>query len=296
MSTFTQLVNDVLQSLHGYGLSQDRAAHLIAAADADGLTMTLSNVSNFEQGLAEIESELVFIESVDDASGVITISPDGRGYYGTTAAAHAINKRITMAPTWSRQRVVQALNEAIVGTHPMLFGVASTTFTFSPAVNTYELPAECERVIRVTADTIGPTKEQITLNRYSFNSAAPTATFATGNTITLEKGAFPGRGITVTYAKQPTELVEGDDFTECGLRESAKVAIKYAACSNLVAWMDTARLPVHTTQADSADGFNPAGRATDISTKLYQRYLIELESERRRQAQAYPATISVRTR
>lgn len=296
-STFDNLVDDVLQTLHGYGLAQPRAAFLTAPVLAGDLTFTVRDATGFEQGVAEIGNEIVFIESVDYGSSILTISPDGRGYYGTTAAGYSSDTRLTMAPIWPRAKVAAAINEAILGTYPTLFGVGTTSFTYSPVVNTYGLPVDAEKVLKVTAETIGPSQEQMVLNRYSFNSVAPVGDFVTGTSITLEQGAFPGRLVTVTYAKQPTEITFGNAFTLSGLAESAKRCIKYGVCSALISYMDSARLPVDTAQADEYDPSRAGvGTASRISAQLYQRYLVELETERKRLRAATPIPINLRTR
>lgn len=297
MSTFDQLVNDCQQTLQGYGLSQPRAAFLSSAVDADALQFSVGSATSFEQGVAEIEDEIVFIDSVDYNSSILTIAPDGRGWYGTTAASHAADKRITMAPVWPKMQVRAAINEAILGTYPLLFGVGTTSFTYNPVVTTYEIPSEAEQILRVEADTIGPSDEQVRIDRFSFNSAAATTEHSTGNSITLERGGFPGKKVYVTYAKQLTELSSGDAFTESGLGETAKLAVKYAALSILTAPMDAARLPIDTAVADEYDSSRSnIGTATRLSAQLYQRYLMELENERKRLRAAYPVRINVRTR
>jgi hypothetical protein len=257
----------------------------------------VGDATGFEQGVAEVDNEIVFIESVDYGNNVLTISPDGRGYYGTTAATHSTDARVTMAPTWPRNRIASAINEVVLGVYPTLFGVATTSFTFNPVNSAYEIPAVAERVLRVVADTVGPSDEQEVITRYSFNSVAQGSNFTTGNSITIEKGGFPGRSVYVTYSKQPTEITFGDDFTECGLAETAKRCIKYGVCSSLIAYMDSSRLPVDTAQADELDpSRNSIGTASKISAQLYQRYLVELDNERKRQRAATPTPISVRTR
>jgi hypothetical protein len=293
---FDDLVNDVLQTLHGYGLTQPRAAFLSASVGTADTSFSVRDATDFEQGIAEIGNEIVFIDSVDYNSNVLTLAPDGRGYYGTTAAAHSSDDRITMAPTWSRNRIATAINEAIVGTYPTLFGVTSATFQFSPAITTYGLPTLADRVLKVTTDVIGPSQEQPELKRWKFNSTA-SGSFATGNSITIEKGGFPGKNIYVTYSTVPTAITWGDPFTNSGLAETAKLAIKYAACSSLLAFMDSSRLPVDTAQADEYDpSKNGVGTAMRVSAQLYQRYQVELESERKRLRAATPAIVSVRTR
>lgn len=295
--TFDQLVNDVLQELYGSGLAQPRATFLTAGVDANDVTFPVTDASAFSQGVAEIGNELVFIETRDADAATLSISPDGRGYYGTTAAAHDSGTRIEFAPTWSRQKVASAINEAIINVYPTLFGVASTSFTYNPSINTYSVPAEAEQVLRVTFDTIGPSREQSRITRYSFNSVTPTGEFATGNAITLEEAGFPGRDVTVTYAKAPSEITFGDDFSDSGLRDSAKLAIKYAACASLTAYADAARIPVGTAQADEYDPSKSGlGQASRISAQLYQRYLIELENERKRLRATTPIPLNKRTR
>lgn len=297
MTTFDNLVSDCLQTLQGYGLAQPRAAFLTAPVSAVDLALTVGDAEGFEQGVAEIGNEIVFIDSVDYGSGILTISPDGRGWYGTTAAVHAVGARATMAPVWPKNRIAGAINEAILGTFPTLFGLGTTQFTYNPSVTTYSIPAEAETVLKVVTDTIGPSLEQLQINRYNFNSSAPADVFATGNSLTLEQAGYPGRNITVTYTKQPTEITFGSAFTASGLAETAKLAVKYAALSALTASMDTARLPVGTAQADELDPSKDAiGTASRTSLQLYQRYLVELETERKRLRAANPVPTRVRAR
>lgn len=278
MTTFDSLANDVLLTLYGYGLNQPRATFLGQPAGASDLTLYVRDASDFSQGIAEIGDELVFIDSVDTAGGTLTIAPDGRGYFNTTAAAHSVGARIECAPVWPRQRVRSAINDAIVGTYPDLFGVGTTSFTYNPVVTTYAIPTEAERVLRVSCDTIGPSGEQPEIRHYAFNSVG-----ASGNILTLHDAPFPGRTVTVTYAKAPSALATGDDFTVSGLRETALPAIRYAACSTLLAYMDTARLAVDTAQADEYDPQKAGiGTATRLSAQLYQRYQLELSNERKR--------------
>lgn len=296
-TTFDSLVDSVLRELYGGGLAQPRASFLTGSVNASALQFTVTDATNFEQGVAEIENEIVFIESVDFDGNVLTISPDGRGYYGTTAASHAANARITMAPTWSRTAVAEAINETITGVYPDLFGVATTSFAFNPSINTYALPADAQRVLMVTVDTIGPSREQLTVKRYSENLVASGSNFPTGKSITLEKGGFPGRNVNVTYMKSLSEITWGDDFTASGLAETAKRCIKYGACSALLTYMDSSRLPVDTAQADEVDpSKNGVGTASKVAAALYQRYTIELAAEKRRLRERTPVPVTVRTR
>ena len=281
-------------ALHGFGLSQPRATFLSAGIDADDLTATVNNAADLDMGLAEIDGELVFIESVDRSLGVVTFSPDGRGYYGTTAAAHDANARLTFAPTWPRQRIKAAINDVILGVWPTLFGVAQTQFTFTPAVTTYELPAEAEGVLSVAADTYGPSRQQQVINRYRMDSAAPTDEFATGNSLTLLEGPAPGTTVTVTYKKQPSILsADADTIATSGLRESARQLLTLGACAQLLSMMDVSRLTVDAAPADELDTNNQIGSAARLANQFQIRFEMEVEKERQRLRETTPPKIKV---
>lgn len=297
MTTFGDLVDEVLQTLNGYGLAQPRAAFLTEPLTAAATTVRVGDASNFSQGVAEIGDEVVFVQSVDTANGILTLSPDGRGYYGTTAVAHDTDSRIESAATWPRHRIRSAINDVIVGTWPTLFGVASTSFTFNPAVSTYELPAEVEQVLAVHADTLGPSNEQQVIRRYTHNPAAPVE-YSTGQYLTLGEGVVPGRTVTVTYTKAPSVLGDTTDefVATTGLRQTAKHAVVLGACAHLVTFMDAARLPVDTARADEYDQRNAVGAATRIALQLQQRFEMELEKERRRLRSTTPVPVNVKAR
>ena len=101
--TYAGLVDDVLLKLSGYTLRQDRTTHLTADLTSSGLSLSLGSVQNIGKGSIEIEDELIWIDSYDRVSSTAVIAPYGRGYQGTTAAAHVTNAKVTIAPTFPRQ-------------------------------------------------------------------------------------------------------------------------------------------------------------------------------------------------
>lgn len=294
MTTFRELQDEVLMALHGYGLSQPRTTFLISGISPTDLTVAVRNTNDIDMGLAEIEGELVFIESVDRASGTITFSPDGRGYYGTTAAAHAADTRLTFAPTWPRQRIKAALNDVILGVWPTLFGIGQTTFSFTPAQSTYEMPDEAEGVLSVTADTFGPSRQQQVIHGFRFDATAPTDEWANGKSVTLFEAASPGADVTVTYSKVPSVLTaDSDTIAASGLRESARKLLMLGACAELLSMMDVSRLTVDTAPADLVDSQVQVGTAARLANQLQLRFEMEVEKERQRLRETTPAKIKV---
>jgi hypothetical protein len=297
VSTFKQVQDEVLQILHGYGLDSPRFTTLAGAVDATVTSFAVKDAANMSQGVAEIDGELVFIETVDKANDLLTVTADGRGWSGTTPAAHLNGARVVMGPVWPRNRVKQAINDTIMSTYPTLFGVGQTSFTYSPAVSTYSLPADCEKVVRVEAATIGPSKAPQVLTRWVSNSVSPTGMWPTTNSLELQEPASPGQLVTVTYMKRPTDLVaDSDQFTACGLEASARLAVVYGACAQLLSFMDISRLPVDTARADEYDEKTPVGMASRLSGQLQLRFEMELEKERRRLRARVPVTVTVRKR
>ena len=115
MTTFKQLQDEVLLALHGYGLSQPRTTFLTGGITSGALTATVRDTSDIDMGLAEIDGELVFIESVDRATHTLTFSPDGRGFYARSG-------RQTQSPLHHRGGFVHPevanLSELIDNDHP----------------------------------------------------------------------------------------------------------------------------------------------------------------------------------
>lgn len=285
MATYEDLVREVRATLTGYTLRREPTAFLSGGINSSALTITVDDASGFSPGVIEIDSECIYLRSV--SGNTLTIAPDGRGWDGTTAASHSANARVTMSPPFPTWRLARAINDTIVGTWPDLYGVGTTSFTYNPSVTTYSLPAEVENVLSVTATMLGPSQEQAEIHEYKFNSNAPTSEFATGNCITLLRVPEPGRTVTVTYAKAPSEISAGDALTESGLRETARRSLVYGALAQLVSLIDSARVTTDSAVADEFDTAQRVGTATQMAAQLTARYQMELEQEKRRLRQAH---------
>lgn len=291
MTTFADLTNDVLLLMEGYGLNQDRAAFIstVGGITATDLSFTVDSVANLGPGLAEIEDELVYIQSVDDSTDTVTISPDGRGYRGTVAAVHGQNVRVTMNPVLPRTLVKRKINDTIVGLYPNIFGVDTATLTYDPVVVAYQLPAAVEEVLQVTYQPIGPSKMWCRAERWNVDHNSDPTAFPNGKVLNLFDGLWPGTEIRVVYRKQPTELAaDADDLTASGLASTARAVVVAGAAWRLASFMDAARLPVAASTPDAQSDKNPIGTGTQVSSYLFKQYEIELQNEKERQQLAVP--------
>ena len=284
MTTFANLVDDVLMLMQGYGLEGDRAAFLTAAVTtATETTFTVDSTENLAPGLAEIGDELVWIK---DATGTtVTIAPDGRGYRGTTAGTYAINKRITMNPVLPRALVKRKINETIVGLYPNLWGIGSTTLTYDPVLANYELPADVEDILQVTFQAVGPDESWPPVRRWRLDRHPDTTEFATGKSLYVWDCLDGSSDIRVVYQKRPQELSgDSDLLTASGLSETARAVVVAGAAWRLVSYMDASRLKVSTVEADMMTDRVPMGAGIQVASYLRAQYERELNEERQRQS------------
>jgi hypothetical protein len=293
--TYAGLVDDVLLKLSGYTLRQDRTTHLTADLTSDGLSLSLGSVQNIGKGSIEIEDELIWIDSYDRVSSTAVIAPYGRGYQGTTAAAHLQNKKVTIAPTFPRQSVKTAINEAIEGLYPSLYGIGTYSFTYNTTVNTYAIPAEVQSIQSISWSTIGPTKEWLPLRNWRQDATANVATFSTGNTLTIYDNVDAGRTIQITYTKIPTSLSNSASSavfeTVTGLGSSTKDVVVYGAAYRLAAFMDAGRLNYSSAEADNADTKIQYGSGASNSRFFLALYTQRLKEESARLKDLYPTRI-----
>jgi hypothetical protein len=293
VTTYNDMVEEVLINLEGFTLRQDRTTYLTAGIDDNDLSIALASGDNIGKGVLEIDEELIHIDSVDRSDRSAVISPFGRGYRGTTAAAHSADAKVTFAPSFPKISVKRAINDTIRAIYPSVYGVASTTFSFNPSVTTYSLPAEAETVLAVSYDTIGPSNEWLPIRRWRHDPTSNIGEYATGNAISIYEAIVPGRTVNVVYAKTPTPLSNaGDVFTTVtGLEERSRDLIVYGAAYRMASFLDPGRLNFTSPEADQNDQTRPFGSGTNTARYLLALYQQRLQEETNRLHGKYPVRV-----
>lgn len=291
MTTFSDLVDDVLLTVEGYGLDQPRTAYLTTAATASDLTLYVDSTDNISEGVVEIGDELIYVRSVSD-DFALTVAPDGRGYRGTTPATHTVDSRVTINPVTPKSLVKRKINETIVGLWPMVWGEATTTVTPSSVSIGFELPADVEEVVSVDHEVDDISKTWGPVRRWRFESSADTTDFSTGKALFVFQDTGLTDDIRVRYRKQPTELSgDADTLLTAGLRSSARAVVVAGAVWRLVSSMDMSRLTVNSVGPDMLDEQRPVGSATQIAGYLRRVYERELLDEQQRLQVSTPPII-----
>lgn len=293
MTTFNDLVEDALAILRGYVLAQDQATHLTASVDADDLTWSVADASRLSPGRAEVDNELVYIDSFDTANNTITIAPYGRGMDGSTAASHDSLAQVINNPRFPRHRLKRAINDTIQQVASVgLFSVDTETITTSSDTWSYELPEEAQHIIDVQYEHLDD--KWIQLRDWKFDTSISTATHSTGKA--LVTGLLPGdKNLEVTFAADPEELdSDSDDFAEVsGLPESCRDVIVFGACWRLLSAVGPGQLDsMAISAADLDNRGQPAGEEANVSLQMYRSFNQRLQEERMRLLNRYQSPIN----
>lgn len=289
MTTFSQLIDATLLQMGGFSVNQDAATYVTAPVAANATQASVADASVISRGMAEMGEELVWVDRVDTQNNLIYFAPWGRGYRGTTAAAHDAGDRIAFAPLFPRAQVANAINQTVAQVYPRLWATGRTTFTFQTTRSTYPLPAEAEDVLAVSFDTIGPSREWLPIRRWRNDKMAALSEYPTGHSISIYDGIMPGRTVQVVYTKKPAQFTSsGQDFSTTGLPESCQDVIQYGAAYRLTPYLDLPQLSGLSAEADFVDGQRSPGSASSVGRYFFQLYQARLAEEADRLRNLFP--------
>jgi hypothetical protein len=293
MATLKDMIDEVRSNLAGYTMRQDRITYL---ANSSGLTTTDTSIqigssSNLAKGIIEIDDELIWIDSFDKASSTLTVIPGfGRGYSNTSPAPHAQYAQVTLAPTFPRVNIKQAINDTINSVFPTLWTVASYTFAFNAAQNSYALPDDCEDVIQVSWETVGPSREWKMVDRWRLDGMANASSFNSNSAIVISDPITPGRTVQVWYRSSPSTLDSNtEEFSDVtGLPETCRDVITLGASYRLLSYLDAGKINLTSAEADNADTKIPSSAGVSASKYIYALYQQRLKEENSKLVGKYP--------
>jgi hypothetical protein len=293
VATFSELVDEVLMRLSGYGVRNQSLTHLESGVTASADQITLNSTASVGRGVLEIGEELVWVDSYDRTSNVVEIPPYGRGFQGTQASTHDAGDMVTINPLFTRVAIKRAVNDAIQDMASKLYAVRTATFQFSPAINTYALPADVDAVLSVTFKTIGSSQEWYPVRRYRVDKSANVTAFGSNKTVTLNQMVDVGSTVQVTYATKP-DLFESntDDFeTTTGFPVSAKDVAVLGASYHLLSFVEPGRLNFISPEANVQSDKIQFGSGTNVAKYVYALYQQRLQAEADKLNLDYPIRI-----
>lgn len=289
-STFLDLQNRVKQLLYGMTWDQEQYTYLTNSIGAGDLTFQVNDASQVSRGLIEVDSELMNVQAYNNTTGVVTIFPFGRGFYGSTAATHAANASVINNAKFPKVRVQEAINDIINEVYPVLFAVKSANFNKIAVQYGYGLPADADEVLNVNYQVIGPSQIWPSMRRWRYDPNADASNFPTGKAIHLLEEVTPGRIMRVTYIGQPSNLINDTDgfAAVSGLPETAKDAIVYGAAAKLLVSYDAARLQMDSVESSERAAVTQPTSASNTSKYFMAIYQNRLELEGKKLRDRYP--------
>lgn len=299
-TTLANLIDDVQLDVQGFTYRQDRMTYLTQAVTSGALILNVASTENIGKGVIEIDGEMMWVDSFDRQANTLTIAPFGRGYNSTTAAAHAINAKVVITPTYPRNAVKRAINDTINAVYPKVFATGKQTVTFLASRTTYQVKSEAIQVLHMAWQTVGPTKEWLPIRQWRWDPLANTGAWvpdstdpSDSRTVSIYDNVLPGRTIQIVYSKMPTNLSdESDDFEAIsGLPSSMRDVIVYGAAYRLVTYIDPARISLTGAAADEYDTKRPYGAATNTARQLQTLFQQRLEEESLKQKLQYPVRV-----
>jgi len=291
MSTFVQMVEDTLADVSSYVRNQEAITVITQAISSADLTLTVDDATQISRGIIEVDSELMYVKSVNRTAGTVSIMPGGRGWKGSTAAAHDANAIIRNNPMFPRVQIQRALNDTIKAVD--LYAIGSTEFMFDGTHYAYVLPTDFRDCVGVSwnapnTTSVWPLLKRFRIDRnFRTDSDPSTVRYA----LVLMEFPMPGRYVRVQYTKFPTSLSSGQSFSDTGLPASAEDVMRLGATYRLLSTVDPGKVIANAPTADVLDAPVQAGQSTAVARYIFQLFSSRLAEEKAKQADIYMSII-----
>ena len=288
MPTFNDVVEEILSNVQGFTAAPDQVTSLTEAVTASATTFVVDEGEGMAAGLAEIGEELVWVRSFDETSSTAQTLPAGRGWRGTTAAAHDAGTVVTISPAVPRSVVAREINNVIRSLYPAIYSVATTEFSYDDySVAGWDIPAAAEAILDVRWKDAED--NWLPVRRWSMEKSMNTTDHTTGTALYL-MGPQVGRTVQVVYAKKLSTISDATaEWTSCGLEDSAKDLLILGVIARILPMLDVSRLSVTYAAADEMDQPRPLGSAAALAKQFKTDFTARLEQERDVLNRRYPA-------
>lgn len=294
MASLDNLIDRVINHLNGSYTNRPvygTVTSIIFGSFGEISSMQLEPIAGFPHmgpAILELDNKLVYVSSLDGATGNVTVPFWGNGHGTDPLTAIPDNGKVTINPLWSRWIVGQHLIDAINGLYPSIYKVGYFETTTQVNAERYELPDGAERILKVSVEGFGPTFPRNLMRHFSIET-----TGATGVPyLTIKPVGISGRPLRVWYRAAPVTPTGPSDvdweWTDTGLAESAADLPVLAAASTLTVSPELAKLQVFSAEQSDRSRFVQPGSATSASRRLSEQYDRRLAAEQTKLREQYP--------
>lgn len=279
MPTAGDLLTEASAQLHGWGTTQDRVTPLSNdISDTDStfmVTYPFGQSVGISPGVVEIDSELLYVVSVDQSTGLCTVAPGfGRGYQGTTKTAHTAGARVVSRPKFPRSGLFKQLNEVIESVYPELFAVGTYTGSITWPTNRYNLGSTIGTPMEVIqAEWQDPIGNWHPLFSYRIDPA--------DGYFVLGSGGMIGRPFRVLYKAQPRAFTDEtqDLVTQTGLPASTADVLTLGVVAKQVPGLDISRAQLSSVEQSDRSRVVPPQAGVNAAKYIMAEYQERLANE-----------------
>lgn len=267
MTTAGDIVSRTVTVMHGWSQAQDRVTPLTSDIGSADLTFTVDfpfgQANGITAGIVEIDSELLYVEAVDTTTGVCTLTKNGRGWSGTTPAAHTAGTSVASRPLYPRAKVLDEVNGVLGQLHPTLYAVKLWTGVVTFPSNTYTLPGRPSKLIDVQWKD--PWGNWARARGFRFD--------AFDGSVRLNGAGMIGRPLRIVYAQPPDPFTsEADSMSVTGLEDEVQDVLVYGAAARLTVGLDVGRLENTSIASSDTSKVIQPGAAINVSKYLMAEY------------------------
>lgn len=291
MTTANDLIDATLDWILG---GQDEKVNVLAS----GLSSSATSLT-FSYGLDGIVPGATIalgleVMRVVDTSSVSNSATVLRGQRGSTAASHATNALVQVNPRWSRWSVFRAINDDLDDLSGLgMYQMKTVDLTYNASHSGYDLTGvtDIENIYSVRY-SVPSTKEWPLLkaSEYRFDRNASTTDFASGFSLVLYQGGYPGRTVRVAY-KAPFTRMTGatnDVQSVAGLPSTANDLPPLGAAIRLMAGHEAGRIGYESQPDSRRPEEVPAGSSLQAVSGWARLRRDRIDSELRRLARRHP--------
>ena len=242
-----------------YGTTDTLTVSLSASATSFSVT---DSTLYSPRWIVQVDSELLYTKNVPTSTTVNV----GRGHMGTTAASHASSAVLTIQPAFADQEYLDALNEAIDASFPMLYqrvqdeSLTVTTDDWEytiPNLNGTPIPYISKVWVKTTGDDVFREKRDWSVIR----GATPILVFDRSEAGTVRIDGF-GPFVSFSTTSSTTSAqwpANADGFL-----------VEYA-CQRLLTSGEARRVRVETGVRDQRENANRTGSSMSAANALFSR-------------------------
>jgi hypothetical protein len=293
VTTLSDIVEEVLLDLEGYIEDQDVFGVLRAGISAESTSIDIDGSafpdgSGFSPGIIEIGDELVYVQSVDKATGNVTALK--RGWRGTTAQGWTAGTLVRNAPRLPKVSIKRAINDTLLNFYPRVYVIKTYEFSAQGSRITYDMPADCREVVDVAWSLPGPSRKYQQVRRWQFDRNAPSAS-TTGRSIEVYD-TLPGRTVKVTYEAEAIPFTNlTDDWSVTGLPVWLRELAVLGACARVLMNVDAGAIGARSAEQRLINANFPVGTGSTIARQYMQLFETRMQAAEERLRQEYDTRV-----